>query len=554
MAERYEKPLTGKAEGDRDKYTLHDTAEEVYGALQTNREAVIEAGRRMADLTIPSVFPPDGYIAGDNLPGNNQSMGAFAVNALASELMFMAFPPGQPIMKLELQVAKLQAEINQDPELYARTVLALSQLELAHRKKFSTLPLASAYLGYIRLLLVGGNALWRHITLESPTFHPPTSYVCSRTSEGHPVVSVLKQAVRVATMDPEDQSQIYRNQPELRDSPVKSWLHEADIYSVCRLKNYGNGDRSWCYWQEHKGELLKGTEVETDYDDCPLWPGWMIPVYGQNWGTSYCEQYRGDLFKLETLGSALNDLSALAAWALIFSKPGSRTNVRQLQNARNLDVLSGSSEDVSVFRSEKNADASFVLQDFEQAAKRVGAAFLVQSAVMRDGERVTKEEVQRTGRQLDRAMGGLYTEIAQGSQRRIITRAVRLHEEDAPHLPAIPANTVSLDVITGMDAMGATNDATELAEFGLALNQIFGPQAAAENLNVNDFATRMASYKGIKPDGLVKRPEDIAAERQQQQQQALGADVMSKAAGPAAGALAGALASQVQPQADQQQQ
>jgi len=531
---------------DASKYSLGEPAEDAYEALTTGRQSVIDMGRTMAQLTIPSVFPPDGYEPGDDIPGNNQSMGGYALSTLASELMFMAFPPGQPIMKLELQVAKMQAEIDKDPELYARVVLALSQLELAHRKKFLTTPLASAYVGYIRVLLTAGNCLWKHIRLSSPSYHLPTCYVVSRSNDGHPLITIHKERVRVATLDEDVQALVYQNEPELLEEEKREWLRETDIYSVCKLAvGHNSGERTWLYWQEHKGEVIEGTEMETDYEDCPMWPGWMVPVYGKNWGRSYCEEYRGDLFTLETAGSALNDLSALAAWPLVFNKPGARTSIRQLKQARNLDILSGSAEDVSVFRSEKGGDGQFVLGNFDRAARRIGAAFLVQSAVMRDGERVTKEEVQRVGRQLDRAMGGLYTEMAQGNQRRIITRAVKLNEEESPYLPPIPTDTVSIDVITGIDAMGASNDANELNEFGMGINAVFGPGAAAQVLNPSDYATRMASYKGIKPDGLVKKAEEVEAQKQQAQQQAMSADLLSKAAGPTAGALAGALGQQM---------
>lgn len=537
-------------DADTSRFTLGESAADAYDSLITGREAVCEMGRRMAELTVPSVFPPKGYQPGDDLPGNNQSMGAYALNTLASELMFMAFPPGQPIMRLDIQVAKLQKEIDNDPQLYAKVKLALSQLEIAHRERFSATPLATAYTGYVKLLLVAGNALWRHVTLSSPTYHRPDRYVVSRANDGHPIVTILEEDVRVATLEPDVQDFIKQHEDEPKTTSEKErakseWTREAKIYSVCKLNRTGK-DMTWLYWQEFNGVLIPGTQVETDYDDAPMWPGWMVPVYGSNWGRSYCEEYRGDLYTLETAGSGLNDLTALAAWALIFNKPGSRTSIRQLQRAGNLDILSGSAEDVSVFRSEKGGDGNFVLGSFDRAARRIGAAFLVQTAVMRDGERVTKEEVQRVGRQLDRAMGGIYTEMSQGSHRRIITRAVRLHEEEAPYLPQIDKDVVTLGVITGIDAMGSTNDAAELNEFGATLNAVFGPATAGQILDPSDFATRMASYKGIKPDGLVKGADQIAAERDQMQQKQMGADLMGKAAGPTAGALAGAIAQNMQ--------
>lgn len=523
-----------------DLYTLGEPAEDVYASLTTDREQTIDMARKMAELTIPSVFPPEAYKTGDDLPGNNQSVGAHAVNTLASKLYFMAFPPGQPIMKLKPVVTKLQPEIDKDPALYGKVLLALSQLEVQHRERFQSTPMATAYVGYMKLLLVAGNGLWKHIKLNSPTYHRHTDYVVSRARDGHPLLCIHKERVRVSTLPADVQAMIYEEDEELMKE--SEWLREADIYSVCELVTEGDdAEQGWRYWQEYKGRYIEGTGFETDYNDCPMWPGWLIPVYGSNWGRSYCEEYRGDLFTLEAHGSSINDIAALASWVLTFVKPGTRTSIRQVQKAENLSVLSGSAEDLSTFRSEKGADAQIVSGNFEQAARRIGAAFLVNSSVMRDGERVTREEVVRVGRELDQAMGGLYTEIAQGHQRRVLYRAVRLHEDENKDLPPIPDGVVELGVITGLDAISSTTEESNLTEWAANITGTFGPAGAAEIINPSEYASRLAAAKSVKPDGLVVSQDDIDAKRQQQMQQQMGASMIDKATGPMAGALAGAL-------------
>lgn len=528
-----------------DKYYLGEPASAVYEVLTSGREQVLELARIMAELTVPSVFPPDGYKAGDPIPGNNQSVGAQALNTLASKFMFMAFPPGHPIMNLEPVESKMQAEVDANPRLYAQTKLALSRLEVSHRKRFQTTPLATTYEGYLKLLLVAGNGLWKHIKLDEPTFYRPDCYVVSRTPGGHPLVTIHKERVTVVTLDKATREMIRELTPEVfTDGDKKSdWQREVDIYSVCALRVSDGGEKTWCYWQEYEGILIDGSEVETDYEDCPMWPGWLIPVYGSNWGQGYCEAYRGDLFTLESAGSGLNDGGALAAWALLFLKPTARTSLRQVRKAKNLELLSGQADDLSVFRSDKTPDLNWLSQHFAQAARRLGAAFLMKSAVMRDGERVTKEEVQQVGRELDDATGGLHMGVAQGNQRHIIMRAVRLHEEEDDTIPALPRGVVEVSVVTGVDAMGNSGDAQELRELGADINGTFGPGSAAKILNPSDFATRMASYRGIKPDGLVIDQETMDANQKQEQQQALAASVAEKAAGPAAGALAGGMMS-----------
>lgn len=527
---------------DDTKYSLgHEyTAEACYNDDTSRRQSVIDMGRLMAELTIPSVFPPEGYMVGEDLPGNNQSIAALAVNTLASTLMFMAFPPGQPIMRLKPVEYKMQAEINQDPEMYANTLLALSRLELEHREILQTTPLATAYTGYVKVLLVAGNALWKHLDLQEPTYHLPNCYTVKRNSAGHPLRTIHKECMTFDTLDEDWQDQIkpLLSETELKKDgkPLKEFEIEVDIYSVCKLKTGPNGERSWLYWQEYKGVILEGTSVETDYDNPPMWPGWLIPVYGQNWGRSYCEEYRGDLYTLEAHASAINDGASLAALSLIFVKPGA-TSIRTIREARNLSTVSGDAADVSVFRSDKTADFNFVMSNYEACAKRVSAAFLMQASVQRSGERVTAEEIRRLGNELDKAMGGTYTYMAQGNQKVIIVRAVNLVEEENPELPPIPRDVVKVEVITGIDAMGQSTEYDNLMEYAEAGLKVF-PEKFQEVHDATNFFTRAAAAKGVKPDGLVLKPEQVQANTEAKQQQAQMQTLMDKGTTPAVKGMA----------------
>lgn len=523
-------------EEEDDKYSLGAdyTAEAAYGDLSTGRQSVIDMGRLMAELTIPSVFPPDGYNTGDDLPGNNQSISAMALNTLSSALTFMAFPPGQPILRLAPIEYKLQADVDADPQLYANTLLGLSRLELAHRVKLQTTNLQTAYLGYIKALLVTGNCLWKHVKLREPTFYLPDVYVVQRNQAGMPLLTIHKESITVSTMTKAHREQVMEVLKDKTNGNALKVERETavDVYSVCKLKTSDDGEQTWCYWQEYAGKNLVDTEVETDFDNPPMWPGWLIPVFGKNWGRGYCEEYRGDLYTLEAHASSINDGAALAALSLLFVKPG-QTSIKQVREARNLSTLPGSADDLSVFNTQgKTSDYSFVVQNLEAVARRVGAAFLMQSSIQRSGERVTAEEIRRLGQELDKAMGGLYTQIAQGNQKVVITRAVNLNEEDSPDLPPIPRDVVEVQIITGVDAMGQNLEADSLEEYAIKGTQAF-PQSFEKVHDPINYFTRLAAAKGIKPDGLVRKPEELKATQEQEQQAAAQQTLLDKGAGPA---------------------
>lgn len=514
-------------------------AEDAYRDLTTRRQPVIDMGRLMAELTIPSVFPPEGYHTGDPLPGNNQSLGALLVNNLASALMFMAFPPGQPVLRFEPVEYKLQADIDKDPDLWAATQLAMSRLELSHRKRFQATPLMTAYTGYMKVMLIAGNCLWKHLKLNEPTYHLPTSYVVKRAASGLPLMCIHQECVPFMTLDAEHKAQLEEVMEAEDLENKKPFELEVDIYSCLKFKLDADGDPSWLYWQESKGVVLEGTTVETDFDCPPMWPGWLIPVYGQDWGRGYCEEYRGDLYTIEALASSLNDGAAAAALSLLFVQPG-QTSIKQVREARNLSVLNGRAEDVSMFRTEKTGDFAFVDSREEKVARRLGSAFLMNSAIQRSGERVTAEEWKRMGTELDKAMGGLYTSTAQGNQRLIIVRAVKLHEAESKQLPKVPTDVVNIEVITGIDALGQSTEAEQLQTFAQAGLQAFPKRWEAE-VDSNNYLTRWAAALGLKPDGLIKKPEQVQQEADADRQQAMQQELISKGTAPAMKGMADAM-------------
>jgi hypothetical protein len=529
---------TKPSSGDRGDFRLAPDmdyrAEDAYQDGQTRRAAVIDMGRKMAELTIPSVFPPEGYHTGDPLPGNNQSLNALLVNNLASSLMFMAFPPGQPIMRFEPIEYKLQADIDQNPELWAMSQLALSRLELSHRKRLQATPIQSAYTQYMKILLIAGNALWKHVTLNAPTYHLPDCYIVKRASTGIPLLAVHEECVSLDTLDEDHQEQVLAAMDTKDYEGKKPWEVEVKVYSCLKLKPPAThkGDPSWLYWQETHGVMLDGTEVETDFDSPPMWPGGLIPVYGQDWFRGYCEEYQGDLYSSEQMASALNDGASAAALSLMFVQPG-QTSIKQVREARNLAVLNGRADDVTMFRTDKSADFNFVVSREETIARRLGQAFLLNSSIQRSGERVTAEEWRRMGQELDKAMGGLYTSTAQGNQRIIIIRAIKLHEEEAgEQLPKVPTDVVNIEVVTGIDALGQTTEAEQLQTLAQAGQTAF-PTQWEKQADANNYLLRMAAALGLKPDGLIKKAAQVQEDNAAAQQQAMQQEMVSKGVGPA---------------------
>lgn len=546
MADNYAEPQAGADGEAMGAYSLGMKAEAFYDSLTGRRQAVEDMARKMAELTLPFAFPPLGYIEGDDLPGNNQSIGAQCVNTLVSKLADVAFPPGHPCLKLLPEETDIQKALDEDPEQWAQTIKALTRLSITHTTAFYSVGMRSAYIEYIRQVLIAGNAMWKHLKWRSPTWHRMDSYVVQRSTTGLQLAVVQKVCVALAGLDDDTRKFIEEQRqadPSDGDKPeaVKSaWEQEVDIYCAQKYVPPASGDDetegSFRYWEEYNGKLIPDTTVETDFDAPVMHAGWLIKTAGRNWSPGYCEMYRGDLFTVEAAASGMNDITAASALALMFHKPGSQSSIKQVREARNLSILPGSAEDLSMFRAEKSADNNTVGGNLEQAARRLSAAFLMQSAIQRSGERVTAEEIQRLGTELDKALGGLYTSISDDNQKPIIVRGMVLNEERNPKL-RLPKGAVTVQVITGIEQTGDSLEAQNLVDWGSVVSKMWGPKGV-EQVNVNDFATRYATYKGIKTDGLVYTPDQVAQNTQQNQQAGMMQEALSKGIGPGIKALA----------------
>jgi hypothetical protein len=100
-------------------------------------------------------------------------------------------------------------------------------------------------------------------------------------------------------------------------------------------------------------------------------------------------------------------------------------------------------------------------------------------------------------------------------------------------LPKIPKDIVKPTIVTGVEALGRGNDLNRLDMFLAGANQVVGPQAVTQYLNVSDYFKRRATALGIETEGLIKTEEEIQQAMQQQQMMEMAQKLGAPAVGPA---------------------
>ena len=126
-------------------------------------------------------------------------------------------------------------------------------------------------------------------------------------------------------------------------------------------------------------------------------------------------------------------------------------------------------------------------------------------------------------------------------------------------LPKLPKNLVRPQIVAGVNALGRGQDRESLTAFITTIAQTLGPEALMKFIDPSEAIKRLAAAQGIDVLNLVKTPEAVAQDMQQQQalaqQQSLvdqagqlaGAPMMDPTKNPEAVPSMEAAAEQLQP-------
>jgi|ETNvirenome_6_85_1030632.scaffolds.fasta_scaffold01762_13 hypothetical protein len=489
------------------------SAGSLYSKLETDRWHYIERGREAAALTIPHLLPREGAGSSTELEAPFQGMGARGVNSLASSLLLALLPPNSPFFRLKVD-PKVYNEIAELDSAKAEIDLALGNMEQTILSEIERRSLRTALYGAIRQLIVTGNTLIQYLPEGGMKVFRLDSYVVKRAPNGSPKCIIIKSRVPGEELP-----------NEIRETAQPS-PGEDDIFDLYTSVYFSEGK---CAISQEVG----GVEVPDSYQEmpeerCPYLALRFNRVDGEHYGRSHVEEYLGELQSLETLQQSIVYGSAAAAKVLFLVNPTGLTRVRTLSEAPNMAVREGLASDVSVMQVGKNSDFAAAYQTISGITDRLSNAFLLAEGSIRNAERVTAAEIRLIGDNLERQLGGTYSLLSQELQLPIVALVMDQMQRSGS-LPALPGDSITAVITTGVQALGRSTDSIKLDGFMAAAIQQLGPDVLARYLNVGEWFTRKAAALGIDPKGLVKTEKEIQMEQQAAQQQQLAMQANSAA-------------------------
>jgi len=508
---------------------LQQSAKERYETLKQHREHFLDRGQECSELTIPSLLPPDGFHSSTDLYNPFQSVGARGVNNLASKLLLLLLPPNSPFFRLSVS-GNAKRDLDQQKEIKSEVEKSLATIEREVSSKIEQLALRVSVFEALKHLIVAGNVLTYLPKKGTMRVFPLTNFVCKRDASGNIIEIVIEETIHPTYLDGDTLERISQFEDYKPDEECELYTH---IYKL--------NDKEFYTCQEVKGVKIESSQGTYPIDSLPYQALRMVRVDNEDYGRGYVEEFLGDLKSLEGLSQALVESAAASSKVVFMVRPNSVTRKKDLANTRNGDIITGSAEDVAVLQAQKQYDLQVVERSIAKLEERLSYAFLLNTAIQRDAERVTAQEIRYMAQQLETAMGGIYSLLSQEFQLPLVTILMKRMSQ-ANEIPSLPKNSVKPTIITGVEALGRGNDLQKLREFVAEIANLAQVNpAVVQSLNTQDLIKRIATGLGIDTEGLVKSDEELAQEQAAQEDAMQNQQMMQLAEKAVAPAVQGAM-------------
>ena len=459
-----------------------------------DRITILNKARDCSELTIPSVLPSSSFTEQTSLPDTFNSLGARAVNNLSNKLLLGLLPPNSAFFRLKTTDEEAEAVDEQDG-MDAEIEAQLSKLETRVMNKIEASGMRPiVHQAFIHLIITGNAAMLYED--GNMNLFKLDSYVVIRDFAGNVTDVILKEKIAYSALPEELLGKIEISEDE----------QKKDIELYTRYIRQG---KQWLTYQEIKNELIDGSEQTVKNKHMPLMVLRWSKINGENYGRGLVEQLLGDFRSLEGLTQMMVEYSAIAAKVIFGIKPGSPIEVDELEDAENGGVIVGNLEqDVSRLSVDKQADLQIPLKILEDITRRIGAAFLLQSTTTRDSERTTALEIQYLARELEDALGGIYSIISQEFQLPLVNLLMQDMKFDL-------GSMVEPTITTGLSALGRTQDLEKLRQLNSLLAEV-NPEYVVKYIKMDEYLKRIGTALAIKDvNSLFASQEEVAQEQQQ---------------------------------------
>ena len=495
------------------------------------REGVLERARTCAALTKPWVLPPSGQAANQKLPENFQSVGSRGVSNMEGRMLLALWPPGTPWFNL-LPQATLRYDDTVDPaiieainrRLFLQELVILARLEASNLKltagRQSPGTFRSRKRATLSQIFVTGDSLEQMMDDYSIRLFGRAQYVTKRNSASEVLYHITHEKLDPLGLTDEERLAAEFNNAELAEKTVTE--RQADMFTRCEWQPIS---KLWLIEQEVNEKVIRRSEepvtpfFSTAYELAP----------GEDYGRGFVELNLGDLRTLDELEQRMLDFAAIASDVKEVLDNNSTTRVSDLEGESGsiirAKVTGGVVQDVAYLKSDRLSDFNVVHLTATRKRDDLGKAMLMEAETQPTGDRVTAYQVQRIAMELEGALGGIYSSIADEQQTPLLRRTIWQMRNDNL-LPLWEDDDVEVHMVTGIAALSRELD---LAKLRMAIQDVatLGPEAL-QKINLDVLVDLVFRMRAIEHAGLVKSREQVKQELQELMRQQAEAAAVQK--------------------------
>lgn len=481
--------------------TIVNSLKSEFDQLMNKRSTLNTQFEDYAGWTLPYLYLPDGADESDEAQHDFQSVGAQATNHLANKIAATLFPAGRPFFRMDMTDEQFE-QLATAGIIKAEAENLLSAAEKQAMKKVSTARMRTAILAAIKHLIVLGNALMYFPSsaslVQKTQVYNLRDYVVQRDMSGEMVLLITRDNHQLVTLPEEVQNLVIAGDMDNKD-PNRT----VALYTVARRLFDGR----YQVYQEVENQIeVPGSRGLYTLEDLP----WISLTWnlqrGANYGNGLVEEYAGDFHTLSSLSEALLVLSGIVSDIKILVDPMGTTDVDSLNESDSGTYVHGNAEDISFLQLEKFQDMKFLREQMQDYERRIGAGFLFNSAVTRDAERVTAEEIRMQANELEGSFGGVYSRLAEEMQQPMAKRImIDMH-------PAF--KEIEPLIITGVESLSRTSDLDQIMQFFNDLALLANlPERAAERLDFAAVIAKLGAARAIDYEELLLSEEEVQENR-----------------------------------------
>ena len=465
---------------------------EYYNSKLSDRKPYEDRAQNISEISLPYVFRAEGSDGGSEMTSSaSQSFNGRQVNNLKSKMGMALLPPATSSFRLKPDAQEMVDLFQGNETAMEKIREQLSLNTDAINSEIENQQIRSSLFDMLLQQILVGSVIVEKNERAGVTIFPLRSFVVDLDSQGEPIAMCIVEKLKLL--------------PE--GITVGEEKEEYDVYTLLAIDKDTN---KWIMKQSIEGEIVGEEKTYSDYDSLPFrYFGWNW-VQGDAYHRPFAEDYYPDMLQIDKLAKLNTEGSITAAKLLILvNQRGGRTRKRDVAGSANGAVIDGHADDITAFQLGKNFDFQ-VSNDREATIKReLQANFLDTGSVQRDAERVTAEEIRVMAQQLEAStLAGVYSKMALKWSKWIVSKVMDELK--------IKFDAVDVDVLTGLDALGRSQEGQKMDNFMMRVSQL----QLNHWIKDNEVLGRYATFDGINTVGLIKTSDEVKTEQQQAQEAA----------------------------------